>query len=41
MKIIRSTKCSINFTTESKKQQLEKVMEEYSRVVNIFISFSK
>jgi len=37
MKIIRSTKCSLKFTTEAKRQELRRVLEEYGRVVNCFI----
>jgi IS605 OrfB family transposase len=37
MKIIRSTKCSLKFTTEAKQQELQRVLEEYGRVVNVFI----
>lgn len=37
MKITRSSKCSLDFLTASKKTELLKVMEEYSRVVNFFI----
>ena len=37
MKIIRSTKCSLKFATEAKRQQLWHVLEEYGRVVNFFI----
>ena len=38
MKIKRSSKCTLKFATESKKQQLYEIMDEYSRVVNIFIA---
>jgi len=37
MKIIRSTKCSLKFATEAKRQQVWHVLEEYGRVVNFFI----
>jgi len=37
MKIIRSTKCSLKFATEAKRQELAWVLEEYGRVVNVFI----
>ena len=37
MKIKRSSKCTLKFATESKKQRLYEIMDEYSRVVNIFI----
>jgi len=37
MKIIRSAKCSLKFSTESKQLQLKTILSEYGRVVNIFI----
>lgn len=37
MKTIRSTKCSIRFATDKKKEVLNDILSEYSRVVNIFI----
>ena len=37
MKIIRATKCSLKFTTETKRQKLKEVLTEYSKVVNFFI----
>jgi len=37
MKIIRSTKCSLKFATDGKRQELECVLEEYGWVVNVFI----
>lgn len=37
MKIIRSSKCSLKFTTDSKLAKLHEVMDEYSQVVNFFI----
>ena len=37
MKVIRSTKCSLKFATDAKRQELERVLEEYGRVVNVFI----
>lgn len=37
MKIIRSAKCSLKFSTAYKKQQLELILSEYGKVVNIFI----
>ena len=37
MKIKRSSKCSLKFTTESKKLKLQRVLEEYGTVVNHFI----
>ena len=32
MKIIRSSKCSLKFATDNKKQQLKTVFEEYGKV---------
>lgn len=37
MKIIRSTKCSLKFTTKAKRKILSRALDEYSRVVNHFI----
>jgi len=37
MKLIRSTKCSLKFSTAHKKQQLLTVLFEYGKVCNIFI----
>ena len=37
MKIIRSAKCSLKFSTAHKKQQLGTILSEYGKVVNIFI----
>ncbi len=37
MKITRSSKTTLKFMTASKRQQLDQIMGEYSRVVNIFI----
>lgn len=37
MKISRSSKCSFKFATASKLSQLETVLTEYGRVVNVFI----
>ena len=39
MKIIRSSKCSIKFATNKKKQELQNVLKEYGKVVNIFIDY--
>ena len=39
MKIVRSTKCSIKFATKKKKYELNTVLKEYGKVVNIFISY--
>lgn len=37
MKVIRATKCSLKFTTETKRNKLKEVLAEYSKVVNFFI----
>ncbi len=37
MKIIRSAKCSLKFSTAHKKQKLGIILAEYGKVVNIFI----
>jgi IS605 OrfB family transposase len=37
MKIIRSTKCSLKFSTCHKRQELKKILAEYGKVCNIFI----
>ena len=37
MKIIRSAKCSLKFSTAHKKALLQNVLSEYGKVVNIFI----
>lgn len=39
MKIIRSSKCSTKFATIKKKQQLQTVLQEYGKVVNVFIDY--
>lgn len=39
MKITRSTKCSLKFTTKSKQEELNKVLSEYGNVVNVFIDY--
>ncbi len=39
MKIIRSSKCSVKFATIKKKQQLQTILQEYGRVVNVFIDY--
>ena len=39
MKLIRSTKCSLKFATQKKKNDLSIILEEYSKVVNIFINY--
>lgn len=38
MKVIRSTKCSLKFSSDKKKKQLAIVLAEYSKVVNLFIN---
>ena len=37
MKLTRSSKCSLKYATDQKKQELERVLAEYGRVVNVFI----
>lgn len=37
MKIIRPTKCSIKFATKKKKQELHTILQEYGKVVNLFV----
>ena len=39
MKVIRSSKCSLKFSTEHKKQELNKVLTEYGHVCNFFIEY--
>jgi IS605 OrfB family transposase len=39
MKLIRSTKCSLKFTTAKKQNELLTILSEYSKVVNIFIDY--
>jgi len=39
MKINRSTKCSIKFATNKKKNELQTILNEYGKVVNIFIDY--
>ncbi len=38
MKVIRSSKCSLKFSTEHKKQELNKVLTEYGSICNTFIN---
>jgi len=38
MKIKRSSKCTLRFTTENKKQKLREILQEYSKTVNFFIN---
>ena len=37
MKINRSTKCSTKFATNNKKEELQHILQEYGKVVNLFI----
>lgn len=37
VKITRSSNCSLKFATHQKRQELERVLAEYGRVVNVFI----
>ncbi len=37
MKVVRSTKCSLGFSTRAKRLELREVLSEYGRVVNVFI----
>ena len=37
MKIIRSTKCSLKFSTSKKKSELNTILTEYGKVVNFFV----
>jgi hypothetical protein len=39
MKIIRSTKCSTKFATNKKKIELQTILNEYGKVVNVFIDY--
>ena len=39
MKLIRSTKCSLKFTTQKKKDELQIILREYAKVVNTFIDY--
>ena len=39
MKITRSTKCSLKFATKHKQEELQCVLSEYGKVVNIFIDY--
>jgi len=39
MKIIRSTKCSLKFSTKKKINDLSTILAEYAKVVNIFINY--
>ena len=37
MKIIRSTQCSLKFSTLAKRQRLQSVLAEYGKACNLFI----
>jgi hypothetical protein len=37
MKLQRSTKCSLKFSTENKRAQLREILAEYGKIVNFFI----
>lgn len=39
MKLIRSTKCSLKFSTKKKTEDLTTILTEYGKVVNIFINY--
>lgn len=39
MRFIRSTTCSLKFATQNKKQELAKILSEYSKVVNQYILY--
>jgi len=39
MKIIRSSKCSVKFATDKKKKELQTILQEYGKVVNVFIDY--
>lgn len=39
MKIIRSSKCSVKFATHKKKIELQTILKEYGKIVNIFIDY--
>jgi len=39
MKVTRSTKCSLRFSTERKRNELHFILLEYGRTVNIFIDY--
>ena len=39
MKLIRSTKCSLKFSTKKKMLELTTILNEYGKVVNIFIQY--
>ena len=39
MKIMRASKCSVKFATVKKKKELQTILQEYGKVVNIFIDY--
>jgi IS605 OrfB family transposase len=39
MKITRSTKCTLKYATDKKKEQLNSVLIEYGKVTNVFIDY--
>lgn len=39
MKVIRSTKCSLKFSSSKKRNELSIILAEYSKVVNLFIDY--
>ena len=39
MKLIRSTKCSLKFSTKKKVLELTTILNEYGKVVNVFIQY--
>ena len=39
MKIIRSTRCNLKYTTQHKQAQLEQILIEYARVTNSYIDY--
>ena len=39
MKIVRSSKCSVRFATQKKKEELQTILQEYGKVVNTFIDY--
>lgn len=39
MKLIRSTKCSLKFSTKKKMLELTTILNEYGKIVNIFIQY--
>ena len=39
MKIVRSSKCNIRFATQRKQAELQTILQEYGKVVNVFIEY--